>query len=49
MWRWWGTGIGCPVKLWMSIPEIIRGFEQPGLLEGVPAYSGGGGLELKDP
>jgi len=41
--RWWGTGTGCPEKLWIPLPGSVQGqvgwgFEQPGLVEGVRVH-----------
>jgi len=45
-----GIGTGCPEKLWLPLPGSVQGqvgwsFEQPGLVEGVPAH--GGGVETR--
>lgn len=47
--RWWGPGIGCSEKLWVSHPWRCSGpgwMRQPELVEGRPAHIRG--LELND-
>ena len=43
-WNRWPSEVGCSLP--GDLGQAERGFEQPGVLGGVPAYSGG--LELDD-